>query len=215
MRGRPAICGPGATMPEHPIPQTLLWTGGAKYLCLKKDEKSKDILYLTKQVTDILMQGSENVPANNLKPPNKPEILPSFQKHLPTCPGSGKTQQTTNFSRVHCYGSPKQNPLQFSRQSRVPPSRLYLTPRCGFQCGTVCGVVWYSNDRMEPGLGLLLGTAPAPNGAPPPPATLPPRLAHPPHATTLLFYDDTKICYIATPLQPVDYRAQKVTFLDA
>ena len=145
------------------------------------------------------MQGSENVPANNLKPPTKPEILPSFQKHLPTCPGSGKTQQTTNFSRVHCYGSPKQNPLQFSRQSRVPPSRLYLTPRCGLQCGTVCGVVWYSNDRMEPGLGLLLGTAPAPNGAPPPPpATLPPRLAHPPHATTLLFYEDTKICYTAT-----------------
>ena len=142
------------------------------------------------------MQGSENVPANNLKPPAKPEFLPSFQKHLPTCPGSGKTQQTTHFSRVHCYGSPKQNPLQFSRQSRVPPSRLYLTPRCGLQCGTVCGVVWYSNDRMEPGLGLLLGTAPAPNGAPPPPATLPPRLAHPPHATTLLFYEDTKIhCY--------------------
>ena len=50
---------------------------------------------------------------------------------------------------------------------------------------------------MEPGLGLLLGTAPAPNGAPPPPATLPPRLAHPRHATTLLFYDDTKICYTA------------------
>ena len=58
--------------------------------------------------------------------------------------------------------------------------------------------VWYSNDRMEPGLGLLLGTAPAPNGAPPPAATLPPRLAHPPHATTLLFYEDTKICFTAT-----------------
>ena len=44
MRGRPAICGPGATMPEHPIPQTLLWRD-KKYLCLKKDEKSKDVLY--------------------------------------------------------------------------------------------------------------------------------------------------------------------------
>ena len=132
--------------------------------------------------------------ANNLKPPTKPEFLPSLQEHLPTCPGSGKTQQTTHFSRVHCYGSPKQNPLQFSRQSRVPPSRLYLTPRCGLQCGTVCGVVWYSNDRMEPGLGLLLGTAPAPNGAPPPPATLPPRLAHPLWCT-LLFLDLS--CYRA------------------
>ena len=128
------------------------------------------------------MQGSENVPANNLKPPPKPEFLPSFQKHLPTCPGSGKTQQTTHFSRVHCYGSPKQNPLQFSRQSRVPPSRLYLTPRYGLQCGTVCGVVWYSNDRMVAGLGVLPGTAP--NGAPP---TLPPRLAHPLWSTLLFF----------------------------
>ena len=73
--------------------------------------------------------------------------------------------------------------------------------------------MWYSNDRMEPGLGLLLGTAPAPNGAPPPPpATLPPRLAHPPHATTLLFM---KTLRYATPLQPVDYRAQKVTLLEA
>ena len=29
------------------------------------------------------MQGSENVPANNLKPPTKPEFPPSLQKHLP------------------------------------------------------------------------------------------------------------------------------------
>ena len=46
--------------------------------------------------------------------------------------------------------------VQFSRQSRVPLSGVLVTPRCY----SMPGVVWYSNDRMVAGLGLLPGTAP-------------------------------------------------------
>ena len=143
MRGRPAICGPGATMPEHPIPQTLLWTGGAKYLCLKKDEKSKDVLYLTKQVTDILMQGSENVPANNLKPPTKPEFLPSFQKHLHVLV-QGRPNRPLTFlesivtgHRNRILSNSPDNHAFHPRDSILHPDVDCSVVQCVVQCGTV------------------------------------------------------------------------------
>ena len=72
-----------------------------------------------------------------------------------------ETQQTLHFSEVHCYGSSHtesssnspDNRAFHSRESWLHPWRV-----------TALGVVWYSNDRMVAGLGLLPGTAP--NGAP-------------------------------------------------
>ena len=110
--------------------------------------------------------------------------IPSFLNiQIYEGPGSRETQQTLHFSEVHCYGSAHTESSSNSPDNHAFHSRpgVLVTPP---RCYSMPGVVWYSNDRMVAGLGLLPGTAP--NGAPP-------RLAHP-LCCTLLFLGQQ--CYI-------------------
>ena len=115
------------------------------------------------------------------------QSLPSLTYRSTRVLVHGRSNRPCTFLKSIVTGHRTANPPPIPQTiTRSTLGSLGYTPMLEY--AWVLGVVWYSNDRMVAGLGLLPGTAP--NGAP---ATLPPRLAHPLWCT-LLFLGQQ--CYI-------------------